>query len=556
MAVSRNRAAANKAAAGKSAASRSAASKAAASKAPAAEAAATEAAATRAAFGDFQTPRDLAAAVCALLAGRGLRPASILEPTCGKGNFLVRALESFPSAGRVVGVEINPEYVSAAKTAVRNAKSSAARVEVRSENFFGAAWIEILETLPDPLLVIGNPPWVTNAALGALGSGNLPAKSNFQKHAGFDAITGKSNFDISEWMLIRILEWVQRRDATVAMLCKTAVARKVLAHAWKSGLPISRADIYPIDALKHFEAAVDACLFVCASTPETAPNYDCLVHSALAGDPHPALFGYRDRRLVADVPAYERTKHLAGAELYKWRSGIKHDCASVMELYREGDRFRNGLGELVDLEDACLYPMLKSSEVANGLAPRPSRWMLVTQRSIGEDTAAIAKRAPKTWRYLERHLGAFERRGSSIYRNRPPFSIFGVGEYSFSRWKVAISGFYKNLRFTVVGPCAGKPVMLDDTVYFIACASEPEAVYLASLLNSNIANAFFKAFCFPDAKRPVTTELLRRLDIPAVARELGSPETLAGFGRQPPKTNKDLDPRSPAQGQPLLFQTE
>src|SRR5262249_15794608 len=155
-------------------------------------------------------------------------------------------------------------------------------------------------------------------------------------------------------------------------------------------------------------------------------------------------------------------------------------------------------GDLVDLEGTYLYPMLKSSEVANGVTPRPSRWMLVTQRSIGEDTAPIAKRAPKTWQYLQKSLHAFERRGSSIYRNRPPFSIFGVGEYSFAPWKVAISGFYKNLKFAVVGPYGAKPVMLDDTVYFIACASKEESEYLASLLNSDIANNFLRAFCFLD----------------------------------------------------------
>ena len=48
-------------------------------------------------------------------------------------------------------------------------------------------------------------------------------------------MTGKSNFDISEWMLIRLLEALQGRRATIAMLCKTATARKVLRHAWLNG---------------------------------------------------------------------------------------------------------------------------------------------------------------------------------------------------------------------------------------------------------------------------------------------------------------------------------
>ncbi len=100
--------------------------------------------------------------------------------------------------------------------------------------------------------------------------------------------------------------------------------------------------------------------------------------------------------------------------------------------------------------------------------------------------------------------------------------MFGVGDYAFAPWKVAISGFYKDLQFTVVGPHAGKPVVLDDTCYFVPCRSEEEARYVASLLNSVPAREFYSATIFWDAKRPVTIETLERLDLSALAIELGS----------------------------------
>jgi hypothetical protein len=40
-------------------------------------------------FGDFQTPLNLARKVCSLLQGLGYAPSSVLEPTCGEGNFIV-----------------------------------------------------------------------------------------------------------------------------------------------------------------------------------------------------------------------------------------------------------------------------------------------------------------------------------------------------------------------------------------------------------------------------------------------------------------------------------
>ena len=482
-------------------------------------------------YGDFQTPFPLARKVCSLLSRGGCKPLSVLEPTCGAGNFLRAALEHFPRVKQAVGVEINDEYVASARRSVPDAVNGG-RVTIIKENFFTARWEDILGSLPDPLLIIGNPPWVTNAELGRLGSANLPFKSNFRNEVGIDAITGKSNFDISEWMLIRALEWIRGRQATLALLCKTAVARKALLNAWSAGQSLETSDIYRIDAMKHFGAVVDACLLVVKSS-RRARGLDCRIHESLAEEGCPTVFGYRNRRLVADVQAFERWACLEGEERYKWRSGIKHDCSKVMEVREESGRYRNGLGEIVDLESEYLYPMLKGADIFREDPPAPRRWMLVTQRFVGADTSVIRDKAPKTWEYLVRHGALLDGRGSAIYRKRPRFSIFGVGGYSFALWKVAISGLYKRLKFKMIGPSQGKPVVLDDTCYLIACRAENEAQLLTELLNSEPAGQFFSALIFLDAKRPVTVSVLRRLDLLAVARELNLEPSLQSYLQSP-----------------------
>ncbi|MHC4476400.1 MAG: N-6 DNA methylase [Planctomycetota bacterium] len=482
----------------------------------------------RSEFGDFQTPKDLARRACATLARLGLRPSAILEPNCGKGNFLMAAIEQFRGAKDVFGVEINAEYVRGLQSLIEQNNPDRMKIRIVNEDFFKVKWHGILESLPDPLLIVGNPPWITNADLGSIGGTNLPTKSNFQNRRGLDAITGKSNFDISEWMLMRELEWMQGRQATLAMLCKTTVARKVLHYAWKSGMPVGQASIHLINAPKHFAAAVDACLLVVSASADE-PHFNCRIYESLEAQAPTDVFGYRDKQLVSSVERFDRWQHLQGPERYKWRSGIKHDCAKIMELRKEDGRYRNGFGELVELDADYVYPMLKSSDVANGRASRPVLWMLVTQQHIGENTRLLQKLAPRTWDYLSRHGDLLDRRGSSVYRNRPRFSMFGVGDYSFARWKVAVSGLYKKLRFTVVGPFDNKPVVLDDTCYFIACRSKEEAFFVGGLLNSEIANEFFSAFIFWDAKRPITLSVLRRLDILALARAMNVEEELNEF---------------------------
>lgn len=474
-------------------------------------------------FGDFQTPGSLAQQVCAVLFRRQCKPNSLIEPTCGAGSFLVAALDRFPGVAKAIGLDISPRYVKLATSQIRS-HGHADKVEVRQRDFFRVDWARLFADLPEPILVIGNPPWVTNSELGTLGSRNLPEKSNFQKHNGLDAMTGKSNFDISEWMLIRLIEKLANHRATMAMLCKTAVARKVLLHAWKNRLPLRRSEIRLIDASKYFGAAVDACLLMCtfeaASENDHGSGQSAVYHGLDDKEPSEAI-GCREGRLVANVDSYERWHHLEGAGAYRWRSGIKHDCSKVMEFHKEGNRYRNGLGELIELEDAYLYPMLKSSDLANGSTKKPTRWMLVTQRQVAEETKSIETNAPKTWHYLLCHADRLDKRASSIYHKRPRFSVFGVGDYSFAPWKVAISAFYKRLEFAEVGQFSKKPIVLDDTAYSLACQTRQEARAIAELLNSKISREFFSAFIFWDAKRPITIDVLQRLNINALARELG-----------------------------------
>jgi hypothetical protein len=475
-------------------------------------------------FGDFQTPALLASHVCRSLASRGVKPFSIVEPNCGKGSFVVACLENFPLTSKVLGIDINPQYVADLRRSLEK-RPDTARAEILSGDFYDTDWIRIFDDLKEPFLIIGNPPWVTNAGIGALGGLNLPQKSNFQGHQGIDAITGKGNFDISEWMLIRESEWLNGRTGTLAMLCKTAVARKALYHAWKHSMQVSRSDIYLIDANKYFGVTVSACLLVCDFVPNQRSK-ECSVHASLDDEPN-CTFGFRDGRLVVDISAYERWSSLRGSsEPYKWRSGIKHDCAAVMELQRIGKAYRNNQGEILELEGRYLYPMLKGSQLGNGSVTKPDQWMIVTQQFIGEDTSSIRENAPKTWEYLQRHLKRFNHRASSIYRGKPPFSVFGVGDYSFAPWKVATSALYKKLEFYVLGPVENKPIVLDDTCYLIPCQSQDEAALVCELLNSIPAREFYNSLIFWDAKRPVTAEILRQLDLHKVAREIGVEDRL------------------------------
>jgi len=469
---------------------------------------------TKKEFGDFQTPESLATRATSLVASIYGTPDCVIEPTAGLGTFLKSAVAQWQNDSEYEGYEINEEYVKEARKDLENLG-----VKFFHRDFFTEDWKKNLARSGNSkLLVIGNPPWVTNSDLGQLGSQNLPDKTNFQGLRGFEARTGKSNFDIAEWMLIRLIEALPS-DGAIAMLCKTMTARKVLRHFWKTTGGLKGSKLFRINAKVEFDVAVDACLFV--TTGKITADRTATVYTDLDLKSPATKFGFIDGGLVSNIEAYQKYHHLdGGSTAYTWRSGVKHDAAKVMEFTRDGNDLINGLGEVVDIEDDYLFPLLKSSDLANGrLEPRKS--VLVTQRHTGDDTSIIQSIAPKTWDYLNCHSTILDGRKSSIYKNRSRFCVFGIGLYSFAPWKVAISGLYKNFSFVVLKPRDRKPVMVDDTCYTIPCKTEAEARLLQDALSSEAAKEFLGSLVFIDSKRPITVDVLSRLSIIELTKNVG-----------------------------------
>ncbi|MBI5081934.1 MAG: SAM-dependent methyltransferase [Chloroflexi bacterium] len=462
-------------------------------------------------WGDFQTPLDLAMRVCAYLAESGIAPDVVIEPTFGVGNFITAALQTFPTIQRVYGVEINPDYVERVTYSVSRDKLPHQKIELHCDNVFTHSFPKNLYDAQH-LMIIGNPPWVTNAEIGSLEAGNLPKKSNIKSLNGLDALTGKSNFDIGEFILIRLLDLFAHQHGTLALLCKNSVAKNFVASLRQRRYPIVNIRTLTIDAQREFAAAVDANLLVIEMGAATN-EMQCSVASLEQPRVIQKTFGWIHDKFVSDIDVYESCADIDGKSSRVWRQGIKHDCASVMELDADNGTLVNGLGENVGVEEEHLYWLLKGSDLKEFLAEPPRKKVIATQTSLGDDTTQLQYIAPKLWAYLTRNASAFEKRKSSIYRDKPPFSMFGVGDYTFSPYKVAICGLYKTPRFSLVLPDEQRPILLDDTCYFLPFNHYADAVITTALLNSDIAKAFLQSIAFADSKRPFTKEILMRVDL-------------------------------------------
>ena len=461
-------------------------------------------------FGDFQTPIELTEIIVRKLINLGIDPDIVIEPSCGTGNFILSAANYFKSTSKIIGIEINPIYLEI----IENNKiiKEHSNIILLQDDFFEFQWSNLIDNSQKNLLVLGNFPWVTNAKQGAIKSNNLPKKTNFQKHKGLAGITGNSNFDISEWMLIKTIQWLQRRNSYLAMLCKTSVARKVLNYINKNKLQLTSCATYDINTHKYFQANVSSCLLFCDFTTDRQ-QYTCKVFPSIDSKKYYEI-GYYQNTLVRDINTFNSVSSLFTKQNFiKWRSGIKHDCCKVMELQKIEDKFVNGFGEVFDLENNYIYPLLKGSDIANGRTKTTDRYVLVTQNNIGQSTNNIKQIAPKTWNYLLNYSHHLDNRKSKIYRNKPRFSVFGVGDYSFMPWKIAICGLYKNLGFKLIREINNKPTFFDDTVYFIGFSCRETAELYFNILNNKKILVFYSSLIFWDEKRPIKASILNSLNL-------------------------------------------
>ena len=447
-------------------------------------------------FGDYQTPVAFCERVCDYLISSGLvnTPKAILEPTCGIGNFLQVASRMF-SCNLVFGVEINEQYANEARQAV-----PLARV-INADIFCFNARTMIAE---DDVLIIGNPPWATNSNLNY----NLPKKINFKGLRGIDAITGSSNFDICEYIILQLLDQYRETNSTICMLCKTSVARNVVLEIARNEVPYQKLRMLNFDSNKVFGVSAAACVFIIelSSDPDCRGHVECEVRNF---DTLESI----DTLIVSEGVLCSSTvvSDLEGKCQMVWRQGVKHDCGKVMELDKKGDVLVNKFNSTVAIEPDLVFPLVKSSHFKKPIITEFSKCVIVTQQKPKQDTSFIQKEYPLTWEYLQRYNDQFIKRKSIIYANAPAFSMFGIGDYSYAPYKVGLSGFYKKPLFALLH--SDKPVMTDDTAYFLPFDDYDTAYCMMLLLNSRTVQAFLMSIAFLDNKRPYTVKLLSRLDL-------------------------------------------
>ncbi len=471
-------------------------------------------------WGDVQTPKYLIEKVYKILVDLNFNPNIIIEPTSGTGGFILNAPKYFQNLKLIYGVEIQKQHIwtSAYKLIVeglgkKGQKNSSLLIRLIHDDVFNHNFEFDMINSNDSLLIVGNPPWVTISELSMLNSENVPKRSNIKKFKGIDALTGKSNFDITETIVNKMIKLFSNYEGKIAILCKNSVVRNILKETKNHQLNISNIRALSFNAKEYFGKTCSASLFIADFTPNKSETF-CTVANIDAPNTILRKIGWYKDQFVSDIAKYKQNSQLEGQFPFIWRQGIKHDCTSVLELQiNEDGQLINKKNEIIKIEEDLVYPLLKGSSLRSFLPRDTTNRLILTQTKLSDDTERIKENFPKTWDYLIKNKNAFTKRKSQIFREKTQFAIFGVGEYVLSPYKVALAGFYKKPLFTLVTPHNGKPVLFDDTCYYMSFQDYIDALFTCTILNSKELLDFLNSIVFIESKRPFTKEILMRINL-------------------------------------------
>ncbi|WP_318569448.1 N-6 DNA methylase [Salinigranum marinum] len=498
---------------------------------------------SRRVFGEYYTPPGVAelGVEAAAASVDDFSSARVMDPGCGAGAFLTAALRrkrgdaaasdapatAVESIERltttVVGVDVNPVAVAAARTAyllellpiLRDGGVERVPLPVFLGDALGLAGDAPTTGVEGAATVLlGNPPWIPwerlpSAQKRRLREGPVERLGLFDLQ-GAVARLGHANDDLSLPFVWTCLDRYLDDGGVAAFALKRdhlgGPAGRLLRSGRVGSRPLSIEHVHDFAAVDPFDgvdAAAALYLFrvggsdrdpedATETTPEAVPTTvweptDCVADFGSLAGLRATLARTETGLRPVDPDDRAGPWHRTDAAVdalgdcaYRIRHGLKDDAKAVFSV--EPDR-------LAELEPTHVYPYLRSKHVVKWGLFGHDRF-LVPQRQAGVDNErALARESPATYDYLTDHRERLEARGSSWFEAGPFYSLFGLGPYTWAPYKVVWCRLGFKPHFAVVStvddPGLGeKTVVPGDHCMFVACDDEREAHYLCALLNA------------------------------------------------------------------------
>ena len=519
-------------------------------------------------LGEYYTPDWLAERVLAATLGADLGDAEkrVLDPACGSGTFLVllikhirRRVEAGAIAPRralslilrnVAGCDVHPLAVRAARANYLLALGDLLRFTRHPVDVPVYQADSILAPPPQFAascdFIIGNPPWINWQNLHEdYRRAAMPLWQHYglfpQRRDGMETILGAAKYDLSMLMTYvaadRFLRSGGRLGFIVSQtLFKTAAAGQGFRRfRLPDGTPLRVLLVEDLVKRKPFDSAANrTATVVLEKGRETeypveyrrhtrAEQHDWRAQPASA-DPFGPWMTARPATLAA-------LKRILGISLYRAREGantgganavfwvnVKSRSRSLAQIRNVTEGARKPVAATrTTVEAKLLYPLLRGQNVARWRAV-PEHSILITHRP-GMKLRAIPETEmrgafPRSFSYLKRFEALLRRRPAFARYFRPdaPFySLFNIGDYTFTPWKVVWREQALPFTAAVAGPVRETVVIADHKLMIVPADSDSEAHYLCAVLNSLPVGAVVAAYT---VETQIDTHVLDHIAVP------------------------------------------
>lgn len=189
-----------------------------------------------------------------------------------------------------------------------------------------------------------------------------------------------------------------------------------------------------------------------------------------------------------------------------------------------------------EIESALLFPLLRGRDVAPWRAT-PSATILLSQdpatrRGIPE--TQMQRQYPRAFAYLARFREQLARRRDRgtrqiIESGGAFYSVFGVGPYTVTPWKVVWKYIARTMIAAVVGPDEStKPIVPDHRLMLVACMHPEEAHFLCAVLNSSISRLIVQSHVIGTQ---ISAHVLEKLGVPCYDAESALHVRISALGQ-------------------------
>lgn len=513
-------------------------------------------------LGEYYTPRGVAELSVAELNVGDYETDTFLDPGCGSGIFLATCIDAKREAleddlspealvdaitDTVYGVDLNPVAVKSAKLSYLLSLlpileedgvdrlelpvflTDSLRLTRDDEIQFGD---EMLDLSVDHL--VGNPPWITWGNLS--GQVRDAWREKYVKqldllpHHGVESRLGHANDDISVPFIWVCVHHYLAEEGDASFVLKRDImkgpAGRLLRTQRVNSRPVAVRHIHDFNRLRPFgdDVGVHSAIYTLDADKEAEFPIATDSWKKASGKPS---FSTSER--MRETLKHEETgmipvdeddsssswvredaeNRALGECEHDIRHGVKDDATDVYSIDRS---------QLGELEPEFIYPYIKSKHVVKyGLFGHELH--LVPIKKANEDNETeMQNNYPQTYKYLESHRQALEDRSSTWLDKGTFYNVFGLGEYTWSDYKVVWCRLGFKPHFTVVSTVddedlGEKMVVPGDHFMFISTDDEYEAHFLCGLLNSSIYQKSIKGIA-SEGKSSLSKTVISKLELP------------------------------------------